>query len=213
MSAHNLSVPSVLSHSPDIPNITWGRVIGRLEKPCSHCFAKEAAHVCSGCRNTRYCSKECQKADWKKGHKNTCKEVQQCKKDAVNASVSTIPDALAQLISTTESGETEKIVGALCAIADLCSEANLKNQNKAVKTGCPEQIIKTLAKFPAHAEMAEEGLRSFNNMACNHLENKASLARVGAIPCVVSALKAHPTHRGVVEWGVGASTLPNHNPT
>ena len=38
----------------------WKQVLSRLEKPCSHTFAKEATSVCAGCRNMRYCSKECQ---------------------------------------------------------------------------------------------------------------------------------------------------------
>lgn len=28
---------------------------------------------CSGCQLVHYCSKECQKLDWKKGHRGTCK--------------------------------------------------------------------------------------------------------------------------------------------
>ena len=135
-----------------------------------------------------------------------------CKKEAIKQSVANIPDALEQLQKSTENKDTEKMVVALCAIADLCSEANQKNQIKAVKTGCHEQIVKTLAAFPTHADLVEEGLRSFNNMACNNLENKASLASAGAVQCVVASLKAHPTHRGVVEWGVGASTSPHSTP-
>lgn len=33
--------------------------------------------VCSGCRQRQYCSKECQLADWKKGHNKTCKQLSQ----------------------------------------------------------------------------------------------------------------------------------------
>ena len=130
------------------------------------------------------------------------------KLEAKAEKVGTIPDALDQLQQKTETKETEKIVVAMEAIANLCSEANVKNQTKAVKAGCVEQIITTLATFPDHAEMAEEALRSFNNMACNHVENKAALARLAAIQCVLLSLKAHPTHRGVVEWGVGPLNPP-----
>ena len=36
----------------------------------------EAAGVCGACRLTLYCSKDCQRADWKAGHKTRCGEVQ-----------------------------------------------------------------------------------------------------------------------------------------
>ena len=129
--------------------------------------------------------------------------MQNSKQEAYEQNVGTMTDALEQLKMTTATNETEKIVVALRAIAGFCAGADLKHQNKAIKIGCHEQIIQTLAKFPTHAQMAEEGLRSINNMACNHMENKAILARAGAIRCVISSLKANPTYRGVVEWGVG----------
>jgi hypothetical protein len=30
--------------------------------------------MCSRCKNTKYCSSECQKIDWRKNHKDTCIE-------------------------------------------------------------------------------------------------------------------------------------------
>eukprot|EP00928_Gymnodinium_smaydae_P080021 TRINITY_DN63827_c0_g1_i1.p3 TRINITY_DN63827_c0_g1~~TRINITY_DN63827_c0_g1_i1.p3 ORF type:complete len:101 (-),score=10.48 TRINITY_DN63827_c0_g1_i1:221-523(-) len=43
-------------------------------KACARCGERLAhLHVCSGCMKTRYCSRECQKAHWKAGHRDTCK--------------------------------------------------------------------------------------------------------------------------------------------
>ncbi|XP_074654961.1 uncharacterized protein LOC141908709 [Tubulanus polymorphus] len=40
--------------------------------PCSACRMKPGKHVCSRCKVARYCSKECQRTDWKDSHKKTC---------------------------------------------------------------------------------------------------------------------------------------------
>lgn len=39
---------------------------------CKVCKA-DAKQKCSGCSSVFYCSRNCQIADWKKGHKNECK--------------------------------------------------------------------------------------------------------------------------------------------
>ncbi len=39
-------------------------------KKCGVC-GNEGTQLCSGCNNKRYCSRECQKSDWK-SHKSTC---------------------------------------------------------------------------------------------------------------------------------------------
>ena len=39
---------------------------------CKVCKAG-AKQKCSGCSSVFYCSRNCQVADWKKGHKNECK--------------------------------------------------------------------------------------------------------------------------------------------
>ena len=36
---------------------------------------QEKFRTCSRCDMTRYCSKECQRADWKAGHKSLCKQL------------------------------------------------------------------------------------------------------------------------------------------
>jgi MYND finger len=39
---------------------------------CPSCGKQEATLLCTRCRMQRYCSRECQKADWKKSHKQQC---------------------------------------------------------------------------------------------------------------------------------------------
>ena len=46
-------------------------------KHCAHCQRQGSPgflfKVCAGCNDTRYCGRDCQKADWKAGHKAVCK--------------------------------------------------------------------------------------------------------------------------------------------
>eukprot|EP00729_Bicosta_minor_P024496 gene24496-biopygen26450 len=43
---------------------------------CAHCEAECAENYCGGCSQQSYCSKECQKMDWKE-HKKFCKKLQE----------------------------------------------------------------------------------------------------------------------------------------
>lgn len=47
---------------------------------CASCQAPEGLAMkhkqCSACKAVYYCSVECQRVDWKAGHKNRCKELQ-----------------------------------------------------------------------------------------------------------------------------------------
>jgi len=46
---------------------------------CSFCGSKESETIkhkrCSACRQRLYCSSDCQKQDWKQGHKEECKKL------------------------------------------------------------------------------------------------------------------------------------------
>ena len=43
--------------------------------PCAHCGKEGAGELtCSRCKSASYCSKECQVADWKRGHKLSCQQ-------------------------------------------------------------------------------------------------------------------------------------------
>lgn len=52
-------------------------------KKCQTCgTAKEQTFACSACKSTHYCSRECQKLDWK-DHKLTCGKINVIKQDVV----------------------------------------------------------------------------------------------------------------------------------
>ena len=44
-----------------------------LERPCDGCRMRPGPNKCVQCHSSWYCSKDCQKADWKQ-HKRVCKE-------------------------------------------------------------------------------------------------------------------------------------------
>jgi len=45
---------------------------------CQKEFLRQDMMKCSGCKVARYCSKECQKADWSKCHKDQCQQFAEC---------------------------------------------------------------------------------------------------------------------------------------
>ena len=44
--------------------------------PCANCFAPGDTLRCSRCKSAFYCSRECQSAHWKGGHKAKCNQQQ-----------------------------------------------------------------------------------------------------------------------------------------
>ena len=46
----------------------------RVDAACANCGEVNTKSLCGGCKLVRYCSKDCQKADWKKNHKKLCAE-------------------------------------------------------------------------------------------------------------------------------------------
>jgi hypothetical protein len=63
-------------------NIAKMRRLGE-EKTCDFCLSRgQQLLVCSRCRNVRYCSRPCQKAHWKEGHKLECSPCNDTKMDA-----------------------------------------------------------------------------------------------------------------------------------
>ena len=44
----------------------------RVDAACANCGEVNTKFLCSGCNLVRYCSKDCQVADWKKKHKKLC---------------------------------------------------------------------------------------------------------------------------------------------
>ncbi|TFK25806.1 hypothetical protein FA15DRAFT_668134 [Coprinopsis marcescibilis] len=71
------------------PTTTWGNgyLTRKLAKQCQNCFIPDSKlkevegrsiKTCSGCNRTHYCSRECQKENWK-WHKTMCKANQAAK--------------------------------------------------------------------------------------------------------------------------------------
>eukprot|EP00961_Rhodomonas_salina_P289727 3914677-Rhodomonas_salina.1 len=56
--------------------------VNKCRGNCAKCGVRADGSVtvsfCSGCRSVAYCSKECQKADWK-AHKAACRQIRQAK--------------------------------------------------------------------------------------------------------------------------------------
>lgn len=51
------------------------KVKEKNEIACNYCKKPQGAtklDMCSACKKTYYCSKDCQKRDWKAGHKTQC---------------------------------------------------------------------------------------------------------------------------------------------
>mmetsp|Transcript_13360 Transcript_13360/g.28786 ORF Transcript_13360/g.28786 Transcript_13360/m.28786 type:complete len:393 (+) Transcript_13360:1239-2417(+) len=61
-----------LVRQPDIVNMLRMGVCNSL--PCKATLSPASAKQCSGCKIARYCSKDCQKEDWKRRHKQMCSE-------------------------------------------------------------------------------------------------------------------------------------------
>ena len=50
-----------------------GVPLTKAVKPCARCGTTSVqTHKCAGCKGPYYCGRECQKADWKAGHKAAC---------------------------------------------------------------------------------------------------------------------------------------------
>lgn len=76
MDDSNLLFAKMLAEDLDLPFDS-----SFLEPICAHCRKREPENAtreqkllkCSRCQDTLYCSRECQVADWKRGHKVKCK--------------------------------------------------------------------------------------------------------------------------------------------
>ena len=51
---------------------------GRFKK-CPGCGGK-GERRCTGCYREAYCSEECQRSEWRKGHKKVCGDIRRCSK-------------------------------------------------------------------------------------------------------------------------------------
>jgi hypothetical protein len=47
----------------------------KMTTVCMMCGIATGLKACNGCKAVRYCGEECQKKDWKQGHRHVCKEL------------------------------------------------------------------------------------------------------------------------------------------
>ena len=85
-SAEGVNRDLVYSDMCNIEAINFGVNMATKFNTCAKCSKKEELTLCSGCRNTFYCGKECQKTDWKK-HKIDCNQLKQIRIEAKQAGV------------------------------------------------------------------------------------------------------------------------------
>jgi hypothetical protein len=53
---------------------------------CAHCISPGATKTCSRCKSVMYCSRTCQKSDWKNRHKSRCTEVMEAPQAVISGS-------------------------------------------------------------------------------------------------------------------------------
>ena len=75
--AYKLCTMNELVICPSFVNKIYWRKRKRIKKElnrmfCSHCGRKGKLKCCTGCMTAVYCSKRCQKRDWKKSHRKNC---------------------------------------------------------------------------------------------------------------------------------------------
>mmetsp|Transcript_4852 Transcript_4852/g.8121 ORF Transcript_4852/g.8121 Transcript_4852/m.8121 type:complete len:131 (-) Transcript_4852:445-837(-) len=51
---------------------------------CNYCGKADAPSSCSACKRVSYCNRECQRADWKFGHKNLCQLKEEVEEEEEN---------------------------------------------------------------------------------------------------------------------------------
>ncbi len=79
LSEEVIAADGIEARSPTYAPPDWGMVVQWTGMPttegCAHCDCESRALLrCSRCMVARYCSKPCQAAHWKAGHKTMCAE-------------------------------------------------------------------------------------------------------------------------------------------
>ena len=93
------------------------------EKPaerCAVCRSRGDLHRCSGCKAVWYCSSECQRKDWKTGHKKTCQSTAGAKKKT-SAGAKTSADAKKKSAGATTGNATDGRQGDKPSVAETQS--------------------------------------------------------------------------------------------
>ncbi|XP_060080993.1 uncharacterized protein LOC132560337 [Ylistrum balloti] len=118
----------------------------RMVEQCAHCGAQNASlRRCTGCMKVYYCSKECQKRDWKTLHKKSCKrdakQHEKSSEDGANESTTSVaPNKVCVVCSKT--GNDVKTCSR-CKQTNYCSRSCQRQDWPKHKQAC-----KVVAPFP-----------------------------------------------------------------
>lgn len=159
-------------------------------KKCSKC-QKVAEQICTACRSVRYCTKECQKEDWRATHKKECKALAAMRERSFNEvlfketncgdSISALDARQKELVrkideaklnETTWDAETkkEKFAELDKMTYDLVAEQQrVQNELSAYMSEFKGE------KFPSHPE-SHRGMRTIGKLVEGIIEWNADLA-------------------------------------
>ena len=144
----------------------------KLERNCRNC-GKESQHInrvlkCGGCKLAVYCSKECQKADWKK-HKPFCKSLSNaglCEDNRVKNELKEFNKRLKALdihvrISKKNTGN-KSVMEELCGLIWCFSDEDIEEDNYHLHTLNEEEFlerVKNIRNFDLekHRELLKSG--------------------------------------------------------
>lgn len=145
-------IPYATSMEKSVPTTNSSSVPqSSVRKYCSNCYKGETLihfQLCSDCKGTRYCCKECQQHDWKR-HKPTCLQMQKILKAMVLKHCS-------NCFKEEASKDNFRLCSA-CTGVLYCSEECQKHDWKRHKPGCLNmRINEEEAITPQKKALAEE---------------------------------------------------------
>lgn len=108
---------------------------------CNFCNMPDPQFKCVKCKTTFYCSKECQKADWKK-HKKVCKSIESSKELSLPPPPSIPPSSSPHLIDDSDSAFNGRVIE-----HSIYNNNNIKNDKVVKNNDEEEQQPKKISKF------------------------------------------------------------------
>lgn len=162
--------------------IVWALAANTLSIRCSYCVRKlQKALRCAKCQHHSYCSRECQKKDWKQGHKEECADISHLVAKMKEQTGKILPTSeLARAIGRilrlrlTSQSDFEDIMS-MHSVRPLLSETQL--QNLAISANSASQIVD-----PKYAIPASEMIDLLAKMTANDF----ALSDAEAIPCGIA---------------------------
>ena len=181
--------------------------------------------ACAKCRLVRYCSKECQKTAWKRGHKRTCgrwamspfelrTQTHELLVLACHEYLSTHPAVCCMIIDEMN----ERFIGnahSSYPIAKITGAGEDAFGPALLAAGMVPAVVAGMAHYKDDAVVQHIGCILISNISCNggrglvvkegvsapHHAGRAAALAAGAAKAVCSALKLHPGNADVLQWG------------